>query len=200
MRTDPTFWLLARAAGLAAYVLLTSAVLAGLVLAGRPPRRLSPPSVLELHRTLTWLALGAVGLHGAALALDPTVHLSLVQLLVPGAAPYRPLATAAGVLAAELALLVAVSFRLRRRIGVRAWRRLHYATFAVFAAATLHGLLAGSDSARPWALPLYGVATGAVSAALAARIVRRRPIRPGPHPAPAARPAHPTRRPEGALR
>lgn len=199
MRTDPTFWLLARAAGLAAYVLLTSAVLAGLVLAGRPPRRLSPPCVLELHRTLTWLALGAVGLHGAALTIDPTVHLSLVQLLVPGTAPYRPLATAAGVLAAELALLVAVSFRLRRRIGVRAWRRLHYTTFAVFGAATLHGLLAGSDSARPWALPLYAGAVGAVFAALAARVVRRRPTRPVAHPAPASRPAHPTRQPKGAL-
>ena len=32
MKTDPTFWILARSSGLLAYVLLTSSVLAGLVL------------------------------------------------------------------------------------------------------------------------------------------------------------------------
>ena len=36
MRSDPTFWLLARASGLTAYVLLTVSVLAGLVLKSRP--------------------------------------------------------------------------------------------------------------------------------------------------------------------
>ena len=32
MKNDPTFWLLARASGLAAYTLLTTSVLAGLAL------------------------------------------------------------------------------------------------------------------------------------------------------------------------
>ena len=36
MTHDPTFWLLARASGLTAYVLLTLSVLAGLVLKSRP--------------------------------------------------------------------------------------------------------------------------------------------------------------------
>ena len=42
MRHDPTFWLLARASGLTAYVLLTLSVLAGLVLKSRPFRALKP--------------------------------------------------------------------------------------------------------------------------------------------------------------
>ena len=36
MKTDPTFWLLARASGLTAYVLLTTTALAGLVLKVAP--------------------------------------------------------------------------------------------------------------------------------------------------------------------
>ena len=36
VKTDPTFWLLARASGLTAYVLLTTTALAGLVLKSRP--------------------------------------------------------------------------------------------------------------------------------------------------------------------
>ena len=48
-------------------------------------------------------------------------------------------------------VVIYVSFSLRRRIGVRNWRRLHYLTFAVFGAATVHGLAAGTDR---WAFGL----------------------------------------------
>ena len=57
------------------------------------------------------------------------------------------------------------SFALRRRIGARAWRRLHWLTYGVFALATVHCLAAGTDSARPWALALYGGAVPAVTTA-----------------------------------
>jgi sulfoxide reductase heme-binding subunit YedZ len=68
-------------------------------------------------------------------------------------------------------LLVYVSFPLRKRIGARAWRRLHWLTYAVFALATVHGLAAGSDTRETWALALYGAATGAVLGATAWRIL-----------------------------
>ena len=93
------------------------------------------------------------------LTLDSTVRMPLAALLVPGLSPYRPLATGIGVLAAELMAVIYVSFSLRRRIGVRNWRRLHYLTFGVFAAATVHGLAAGTDR---WALPLYASSVAAV--------------------------------------
>ena len=104
---------------------------------------------------LALLGLGTVAMHGAALLLDSTVHLSPTALLVPGLSPYRPLATGVGVIAAELMLVIYASFSLRRRIGTPNWRRLHWATYAIFAAATVHGLAAGTDSAQPWAFALY---------------------------------------------
>jgi methionine sulfoxide reductase heme-binding subunit len=71
VKGDPTLWILARAAGITAYGLLTASVLAGLVLRSRPaPARLSARVVADVHRTLALLGLGALALHAAALALD----------------------------------------------------------------------------------------------------------------------------------
>ena len=166
---DPTFWFVARASGLTAYALLTSSVLMGLVVKSRPLRRLRQAAVTDLHRFLALLGLGMVALHGIALLLDSTVHIPVLGLFVPGLVGYRTVATAVGVVTAELMLLVYVSFALRKRIGTRNWRRLHWATYAVFAGATVHGLAAGTDSGRPWAVGLYLGAMGLVAAASAWR-------------------------------
>lgn len=176
MTHDPTFWILARAAGFAAYALLTGSVLAGLAVKARPlGRRVRAAAVADLHRTLALLGVGFLTLHGIALALDSTVRIPPAALLVPGLSPYRPVATAAGVLAAELMVLVYASFGLRRRIGMKAWRRLHWLTYAVFAGATAHGLAAGSDSAQPWAFAVYLGAVGAVALASAWRFLTVEP-------------------------
>jgi sulfoxide reductase heme-binding subunit YedZ len=187
VKSDPTFWILARATGLTAYVLLTCSVLAGLVVKSRPfGMALKPATATDLHRTLALLSLGALALHGLALVLDSSVEIGLGALLVPGLAPYRPLWTGLGVVAGELMVLVYASFSLRRRIGQRNWRRLHWATYATFAAATAHGLMAGTDSAASWALGLYLGAVGAVVAATAWRalVPARPPARPRPQPTP----------------
>jgi sulfoxide reductase heme-binding subunit YedZ len=180
MRSDPTFWLLARASGFTAYLLLTVSGLAGLVLKSRPfGRALRAASVLDIHRFLALLAVGAVVLHGSTLMLDRTVRMPLAGLLLPGSSPYRPAAVALGVVSAQLVAVVVVSFSLRRWIGQRMWRRLHWATYILFALATAHGLLAGSDSARPWGRDLYLGAVGAFAFATAWRALYR-PARPVP--------------------
>jgi sulfoxide reductase heme-binding subunit YedZ len=181
VKQDPTFWILARAAGITAYVLLTASVLAGLVVKAKPfGRALRAATAVDLHRTIAVLALTALAVHGTALVLDSTVEISPGALLVPGLAPYRPFWTGFGVVAAELMLVVYASFSLRRFIGQKAWRRLHWATYGLFAAATLHGLGAGSDSGRRWALALYLGALGAVGFAAAWRALA--PVGP-PRPA-----------------
>ena len=184
MKTDPTFWLLARATGITSYVLLTTSVLAGLVVKSRPfGKAIKPASATQLHRTLALLSLSALALHGLTLVLDETIEIGLTALLVPGTAPYRPLWTGLGVLAGELMLIVYVSFALRKRIGIRNWRRLHWTTYGAFAAATAHGVMAGTDSSTPWAIGLYLGAIGSVAAATAWRVLVP-PARPTPRPQP----------------
>jgi DMSO/TMAO reductase YedYZ heme-binding membrane subunit len=172
MKTDPTFWILARSSGLTAYILLTASVLAGLVVKARPfGKAVKPATATDLHRFLSLVGLGALAVHGLALVLDRAVPISVQALIVPGIASYRPLWTGVGVVAGELMVLVIASFSLRRLIGGKNWRRLHWATYATFAAATVHGVMSGSDTAQPWALALYVGALGAVVAATGWRIL-----------------------------
>jgi methionine sulfoxide reductase heme-binding subunit len=141
----PTAWLVARAAGLVAFGLLTLSVWLGLAMSTRllGPKR--QKLLLPLHRTLAWTGLSMVGLHLGALMLDPVLHLGVLSALVPGAAPWRPAAVALGVVAGWLSLALAASFNARRWIGQKGWRRLHYASFAAFWLALGHALLSGTD-------------------------------------------------------
>jgi len=185
VRHDPTFWLLARASGLTAYVMLTLSVLAGLVLKSRPFRTLEPAAVADLHRILALLGLSALAAHAAALVLDTTVKVSIPGLIVPGLVSYRPVWTSLGVLAAELMVLVYASFSMRNRIGPKNWRRLHWATYAIFGMATVHGVAAGTDTSRPWAFVLYAGAVASVTAAAMWRFLV--PPTPARRPRPVAR-------------
>ncbi|MGZ4358523.1 MAG: ferric reductase-like transmembrane domain-containing protein [Gaiellaceae bacterium] len=164
MKTDPTFWILARASGFTAYILLTLSVMAGLMVKSKPfGKAVKAASATDAHRFLALLGLGALAVHGLMLTLDQTIHLSPAALLVPGLSPYKPLWTGVGVLTAELMLIVYASFSLRKRIGHKNWRRLHWATYAIFLGATAHGLMAGTDSVRA-----FGIYLGAVFAVAAA--------------------------------
>jgi sulfoxide reductase heme-binding subunit YedZ len=143
----PVAWLVARAAGLVAFGILTLSTWLGL---GMSTRLLGPRfqgRLLGWHRTLAWTGLGMIGLHVAALMADPVLGFGLPAVLIPFASPWRPAAVAAGVVAGWLVLMLVVSFRMRSRIGQRGWRRLHYASFAAFLLALIHALTAGTDLA-----------------------------------------------------
>ena len=143
--TLPVAWLVARAAGLVAFALLTAAVTLGLLLSTRILGNRRGKLLMEWHQALIWTCVSMLGLHGAALLLDPTLKFGPLSVLVPGMAPWRPLPVAAGIVAGWLILTLAVSFRFRRRIGQRRWRLLHYASFVAFSAGLWHALNTGSD-------------------------------------------------------
>src|SRR5581483_6342419 len=109
-----------------------------------------------------WTGLSMLGLHAGALLLDPTLHFGIASVLVPFASPWRPAAVAAGVIAGWLTLAVASSFRLRKWIGQKGWRRLHYATFGAFFLSLGHALAAGTDLKGVGGLTLAAVAAGPV--------------------------------------
>ncbi len=119
------------------------------------------PVSFALHQDLAAIGLGLAGIHAALLGLDATVPFSLGAMVVPFAAPYRPLWVGVGQVTLYVVAVVVASFYVRRRIGQRAWRTLHYVTFLAFAGSTAHGILAGSDSGSAWAWWAY-VGTSAV--------------------------------------
>lgn len=168
-------WLIARSSGIVAFLLLAGAMVAGLLVRSRERVPGAPPAqMIALHQHLSVLALAAVGVHGAALVADRFVDVSPLALIVPGLVPYRPIWTALGVIAVQALIVVQVSSRVRRRIGVRVWRRLHLLAYAVFALAVAHGIGAGTDTARPWILATYAGAVGAVATLTVWRVITGR--------------------------
>jgi methionine sulfoxide reductase heme-binding subunit len=173
LTSSPAVWYAARAAGIVAYLLLSTSVVLGLTLAGKQRLERWPRFALEdVHRFAGILAGVFVGIHVLAIAIDSYVPFSLTGLVVPFAASYRPLFTGLGIVAAELLVALAVSNRLRKRISHRLWRRLHYLNFAVWAGATLHGFGSGTDRGTPWLVAIYIWVTGAVLLLLARRLSR----------------------------
>jgi sulfoxide reductase heme-binding subunit YedZ len=163
--SSTTLWYAARAGGLVAYLLLSCSVVLGLLLSARARLEWPRFAVEDVHRYLAILTGVFLAVHIGSLALDQVVPFGLMNILVPFTASYRPVATGLGVVAAELLAAVAVANALRRRIPHRFWRRAHYATLAVWLAASVHGVLAGTDRHEPWMLTLYVAAAAAVTVA-----------------------------------
>jgi predicted ferric reductase len=173
--TNPVDWYAVRAAGIVTYLLLSTVVVLGLTLAGKERLPRWPRFALEdVHRFGGLLVATFLGLHVAALLLDSYVHFSLTSVLVPFASSYRPVWTAAGVVALELTVALAITNRYRSRLSYRFWRRAHYLSFAVWVLATVHGLGSGTDTSAPWLLFLYVPAISLVTALTLRRVLRGR--------------------------
>lgn len=168
-------WYIDRASGMVAFALLTATIASGLLMSGRARLRRWPRFAVEdVHRFASLLTWTFVAIHALALLADSYLPFSVTDLLVPGLAPYRPLATALGIVAAELLAALALANVLRGRISYRLWRRTHYLNFAVWALALGHGVTAGSDSDTTWALTLYVASAGLVAGMTAWRILSTR--------------------------
>jgi methionine sulfoxide reductase heme-binding subunit len=167
-------WYATRAAGVVAYLLLTSVVAIGVLLAGKKPLRTPRFAIEDVHRFLGLLAGVFLSLHIGTIAIDSFVRFSIPQLLVPFAASYRPIWTGIGIVSAELLVALAVTNLLRRRLPYRAWRRLHYLSFLVWVGATVHGVGGGTDRGSVWLLGLFAGSVALVVGGTAARIARTR--------------------------
>jgi DMSO/TMAO reductase YedYZ heme-binding membrane subunit len=188
-------WHVARATGLVAWGLAAASVVGGFALSGRFfERRLVPPAWLaDLHRSLGGLAVVFSLVHVAALLVDDYVEFSLVDVLVPLTADWRPGAVAWGIVALYLLLAVEVSSLLRRRLPAAWWRRVHVLSVPLFGAGTLHLLTAGTDAAHPLVrAAVFGVV--ATFLLLAVFRILSRPPRPRRRQAVRGAPAQPAPR------
>ena len=178
-------WLVARASGFTAYVLVTLSVVLGLLLSQRWQSRRVWPRLLndQLHQYTILLAGVFTAIHGISVWIDPFTAFSLREVLLPGASHYRPLWMAFGIVSAYLGLAVVITGWLRPKIGYAWWRRLHYLAFLVWLLATLHGLGDGSDTRTLWATAIYGASSFTVVALTIVRLMR-----PAGRPRVAARP------------
>ena len=174
----PVAWLIARAAGLVAFALLTVSVTLGLAVSTKLLKPRWQKTLFGWHQTLIWTGLAMVILHAGAILFDPVMRFGLPAVFIPGVAPWRPITVAAGVVAGYLMLTLALSFQARRRIGQRHWRLLHYASFLAFALALGHALHAGTDLTATTGLVFAAIVLAPVLWLTFARILMPRAPRP----------------------
>jgi sulfoxide reductase heme-binding subunit YedZ len=175
MKSADVWWLISRASGVIAIVLISVGVLLGLAMAAktlRTPNR--KRAAVRLHEDLALLALAAIGVHGLTLLGDHWLRPGLAGITVPFALSYRPAFTGAGIIAGYLALLLGPTFYLRRRIGARRWRSLHRFTALVWVLAVVHALGSGSDAGRLWMRAIVLMPVPAVAYLLTVRVLEQR--------------------------
>ena len=164
-------WYFARGSGLVTLVLLTVVVALGIgARSGRTAFGLPRFAVNLLHRNAALLALAMLTGHLVSLLFDPYAQLRLFDLVLPFVGRYRPLWQGLGTLAFDLILAIVVTSLLRRRIGARVWRVVHWLAYLCWPVALLHGLGTGTDNGTWWLWTVAMVCVAAVVAAVGWRL------------------------------
>ena len=173
--TGPSaYWYLARGTGIVALVLLTISVVLGVL---GPLRFSATPrwprfAIDTLHRDVSLLVLVVLAVHIVTSVLDGFAPIKLTDAVLPFASRYRPLWLGFGALSFDLLLAVAITSIVRRRLGYRAWRAVHWLAYASWPVAVLHGLGTGSDTKVGWVLGITIACVLVVALATVVRIAR----------------------------
>lgn len=153
-----TMWYITRSAGLAAYILLWLSTAWGLAVSSKILDNLLHRSfTYDFHQFLSLLALGFTALHVIVLMFDQYLPYSVAQILVPFISPYRPVWVGIGVIGMYIMVLVTVTFYLRGKIGMKAFRYIHMASLLGYLGVLVHSVVSGTDSSLTSVLLLYAV-------------------------------------------
>jgi hypothetical protein len=169
-------WMIARATGISAYLLLVLLVVLGLLLS-HPSRtrvaRPSPATRIRLHIVLAALTLALTIAHIVVLATDRFAGVGWRGASLPMQSAYRPAAVTLGVLGAWAGLVVGCTALLAGHLPQRLWWRVHKVAIVALLLVWLHGVLAGGDTAMlRW---LYLSTGGLIAVVALSRYAARTP-------------------------
>lgn len=165
-----SLWFLARGTGVVSLVLLTLVVALGVANVRRLALAGWPRFVIEaVHRNAGLLAVVFLVIHILASVIDPFTPIRVIDAVIPFVSLYRPIWLGLGAVAFDLLIAVVVTSLVRRRLGYRAWRWVHWAAYACWPIAVVHGLGSGSDIRTKWMLALTAGCVLAIAGAVAVR-------------------------------
>jgi sulfoxide reductase heme-binding subunit YedZ len=146
-------WYVTRATGIVSLLLLTASVVLGVTEAVRWMTDRWPRFVTAgIHRNISLLATTFIAVHIATAVVDGYAPIGWIDAVLPFRAAYRPVWLGLGAVAFDLLVAIAITSLLRRHIGQRAWRMVHWAAYACWPVALVHGLGTGSDTKTTWLL------------------------------------------------
>ena len=154
------WWYVTRSAGIIAYLLLWFSTILGLAVTSKyMDKMLDRMFTYDFHQFISLLSIAFLLVHILVLLVDRYLPYSLAQILVPFISPYRPFWVGIGVISFYVTLLVTITFYLKRRIGMRSFRVIHYLSLLGYLGGMLHGIYSGTDTALP-AMKILYEATG----------------------------------------
>lgn len=168
--SDTVFWYTTRGAGAVSEILLTCVVVLGVLSALRVQGGSWPRFVTTgLHRNLALMTLVFLTLHIVTAIVDPFTSLGL-GALIPFASSYRTFWLGLGAVSFELVLAILLTSLVRGWLGQRAWRTIHWLTYAAWPLGIAHGLGTGTDTWSAWMLGITAACVVAVAIAVARRL------------------------------
>jgi sulfoxide reductase heme-binding subunit YedZ len=151
-------WYVTRASGMTAYLLMWLSTAWGLAVSNKILDHLLHRSfTYDFHEFLSLAAIAFTIIHVGVLMFDRYLPYNLAQILVPFLSPYRPVWVGIGVIGFYLILLVSITFYMRDRIGIKAFRWIHGLSLVSYLAVTAHSFFAGTDTPLVSVIGLYGL-------------------------------------------
>jgi predicted ferric reductase len=160
-----------RGSGIAAFALLTASTAWGLLVSSKLLTRMIKAKPLTwFHESLGIGALLATVIHITVLSVHDYLDFTWAEILVPGKSDWRALPVALGIMAFYCLTIVVVSFYVKKWIGQKMWRTIHFISIGVFVSALAHGITAGTDTKSPMMIGIYAGSLLVVSVLLAYRL------------------------------
>src|SRR2546421_8082826 len=169
--SNSVLWYTTRGAGAVSLILLTCVVALGVLSALRVQSQSWPRFLTTgLHRNLALMTLVFLALHIFTAVVDPFTNLGWSAALIPFTSYYRTFWLGLGVISFELLLAIVVTSLVRGFLGHRAWRAIHWLTYAAWPVGVLHGLGTGTDSWSAWMLAIISACIAGVAVAAVMRL------------------------------
>ncbi|MFI1092378.1 ferric reductase-like transmembrane domain-containing protein [Streptomyces sp. NPDC020917] len=157
---------IARLVALIAYVLMVATVVLGVMLRLRfMQRSVNRATFYGAHMTLALSAMIFGAIHGLTFLYQPIWRIGWTQLGVPFVGGVQRVPVGFGIVGTELAVAVACSVWLQRRLGYHRWLRIHQLAYVAFALIWLHIFLVHPEP-RHFNPVSVGIAAGAATVLL----------------------------------
>jgi len=169
-------WIIGRAAGITAYLLLVVLVLFGLFLSHPSRARVRWPNTasrIRVHIVVSVFTLAFTVLHIVVLATDRYAGVGWAGALLPMQASYRPVATTLGLIGLWSGLLAGMTAAFAGRLPLRLWWPIHKTASVALILIWLHGVLGGGDNRA--LLAMYLLTAGLVTVVALSRYTARTP-------------------------
>jgi predicted ferric reductase len=142
-----TPWYIARAAGIASYILMFLVIILGTgMTTGYIYKYINPVKAWVIHKYLSISLSFTLLAHIISLTFDRFINFSWLDVLIPFSSTFKPLFLSFGIFGFYTLIVIIVSSLLFRIKYKKTWRGIHYAVYPLFIFSFIHGTFIGTDS------------------------------------------------------